>query len=89
MVAKNAKFKDGVYGFIWEQDGTVGEIFTEPLSDKDIQLINRTLNYDYELIVDDEDFLNCFYDGEGDPDDWCLSEKDYYGCQLDKVLELV
>ena len=88
MVAKNAKFKDGVYGFIWEQDGTVGEIFTEPLSDKDIQLIYRVIDEDHELIVDDEDFLNCFYDG-GDVDDWCLSEKDYHGCQLYKVVELV
>jgi hypothetical protein len=87
MVAKNAKFKDGVYGFIWEQDGTVGEIFTEPLSDKDIQLIYKVIDEDHMLIVDDEDFLNCFCDG--DPDDWCLSEKDYYGCQLDKVVELV
>ena len=91
MVAKNAKFKDGVYGFIWEQNGTVGEIFTEPLSDKDIQLINRTLHEDHELITDDEDFINCFYDGscDDDVDEWCLSEEDYHGCQLYKVVELV
>ena len=66
MVAKNAKFKDGVYGFIWEQNGTVGEIFTEPLSDKDIQLIYRVIDEDHELIVDDEDFLNCFCDSNDD-----------------------
>ena len=85
----NVKFKDGVYGFVWEQNGTVGEIFTEPLSDKDIQLIYRVIDEDHMLIADDEDFINCFYDGSDDVDDWCLSEKDYYGCQLDKVMEFV
>lgn len=93
MVAKNAKFKDGVYGFIWEQDGTIGEIFTKPLSDKDIELIDRVIDEDHVLITDDEDFLNCFYDGSCDDDDdldnWCLSEEDYHGCQLYKVVELV
>ena len=38
----NVKLKDGVYGFIWEQ-GTVGEVFTEKLSDKDIMQINKSL----------------------------------------------
>ena len=80
----NVKFKDGVYGFVWEQDGTIGEIFTEPLSDKDIQLIYRTLNDDYMLIVDDEDFMNCFTDGEDN-----IDEDDFYNCTLDKVMEFI
>jgi len=80
----NVKFKDGVYGFVWEQNGTVGEIFTEPLSDKDIQLIYRTLNDDYMLIVDDEDFMNCFTDGDDN-----IDEDDFYNCTLDKVMEFI
>jgi hypothetical protein len=80
----NVKFKDGVYGFVWENDGTIGEIFTEPLSDKDIQLIYRTLNDDYMLIVDDEDFMNCFTDGDDN-----IDEDDFYNCTLDKVMEFV
>ena len=80
----NVKFKDGVYGFVWEQNGTVGEIFTEPLSDKDIQLIYRTLDDDYMLIVDDEDFMNCFTDGDDN-----IDEDDFYNCTLDKVMEFI
>ena len=80
----NVKLKDGVYGFIWES-GDVGEIFTEPLSDKDIKLIYRVLNYDYMLIVDEEDIKDCFL-GSYDDD---MDEDDFYGCGLDKVMELI
>ena len=64
----NVKLKDGVYGFIWES-GDVGEIFTEPLSDKDIKLIYRVLNDNYMLVVDEEDIKDCFlgsYDDDMD-----------------------
>ncbi len=80
----NVKFKDGVYGFVWEQDGTIGEIFTEPLSDKDIQLIYRVIDEDLMLIVDDEDFMNCFTDGDDN-----IDEDDFYNCTLDKVMEFI
>ena len=79
----NVKLKDGVYGFIWES-GDVGEIFTEPLSDKDIKLIYRVLNYDYMLIVDEEDIKDCFTDGDD-----VMDEDDFYSCGLDKVMELI
>ena len=79
----NVKLKDGVYGFIWES-GDVGEIFTEPLSDKDIKLIYRVLNYDYMLVVDEEDIKDCFTDGDD-----VMDEDDFYSCGLDKVMELI
>ena len=79
----NVKLKDGVYGFIWES-GDVGEIFTEPLSDKDIKLIYRVLNYNYMLVVDEEDIKDCFLGSDDDMD-----EDDFYGCGLDKVMELI
>ena len=79
----NVKLKDGIYGFIWES-GDVGEIFTEPLSDKDIKLIYRVLNYDYMLIVDEEDIKDCFTDGDD-----IMDEDDFYSCGLDKVMELI
>ena len=79
----NVKLKDGVYGFIWES-GDVGEIFTEPLSDKDIKLIYRVLNDDYMLVVDEEDIKDCFTDGDD-----VMDEDDFYGCGLDKVMELI
>ena len=79
----NVKLKDGVYGFIWES-GDVGEIFTEPLSDKDIKLIYRVLNDDYMLVVDEEDIKDCFLGSDDDMD-----EDDFYSCGLDKVMELI
>ena len=79
----NVKLKDGVYGFIWES-GDVGEIFTEPLSDKDIKLIYRVLNYDYMLVVDEEDIKDCFTDGDD-----VMDEDDFHSCGLDKVMELI
>ena len=79
----NVKLKDGVYGFIWDS-GDVGEIFTEPLSDKDIKLIYRVLNDDYMLVVDEEDIKDCFLGSDDDMD-----EDDFYGCGLDKVMELI
>ena len=79
----NVKLKDGVYGFIWES-GDVGEIFTEPLSDKDIKLIYRVLNYDYMLVVDEEDIKDCFTDGDD-----VMDEDDFYSCGLEKVMELI
>ena len=79
----NVKLKDGVYGFIWES-GDVGEIFTEPLSDKDIKLIYRVLNYDYMLVVDEEDIKDCFTDGDD-----VMDEDDFYSCGLEKVMEFI
>jgi hypothetical protein len=79
----NVKLKDGVYGFIWES-GDVGEIFTEPLSDKDIKLIYRVLNDDYMLVVDEEDIKDCFTDGYD-----VMDEDDFYGCGLETVMELI
>ena len=80
----NVKLKDGVYGFIWES-GDVGEIFTEPLSDKDIKLIYRVLNDDYMLVVDEEDIKDCFL-GSYDDD---MDEDDFYGCKLETVMEFI
>jgi hypothetical protein len=81
----NVKLKDGVYGFIWEQDGTVGEIFTEKLSDKEIELIWRVIYEDHSLIIDEDDIKDCFMDG-GD----IMDEDDFYeGYRLDKVMEFI
>ena len=79
----NVKFKDGVYGFIWV-NGEIGEVFTEQLSDKEIQLLYRTMHEDHCLVVDEEDFQDCFTDGED-----FIEEDEFYGCGLDKVMELV
>ena len=80
----NVKLKDGVYGFIWEQ-GTVGEVFTEKLSDKDIELIWKVMHEDHSLIIDEDDIKNCFmWGGE------IMDEDDFYdGYRLEKVMELI
>ena len=63
MVAKNAKFKDGVYGFIWEQDGTVGEIeYTLYISETDNSYYNQELIDENGNPVDDEDLLEQIMD---------------------------
>ena len=80
----NVKLNDGVYGFIWEQ-GTVGEVFTEKLSDKDIELIWKVMHEDHSLIIDEDDIKNCFmWGGE------IMDEDDFYdGYRLEKVMELI
>ena len=80
----NVKLKDGVYGFIWEQ-GTVGEVFTEKLSDKDIELIWKVMHEDHSLIIDEDDIKNCFmWGGE------IMDEDDFYdGYRLETVMEFI
>jgi len=79
----NVKLKDGVYGFIWV-DGEIGEVFTEKLLDKEIKLIYRVMHEDHFLVVDEEDIKDCFTDGYD-----VMDEDDFYGCGLDKVMELI
>jgi hypothetical protein len=82
----NVKFKDGVYGFIWNfKYGVVGEVFTEQLSDKETQLLYRTMHEDNYLIIDEDDIKDCFLWGND-----IMDEDEFYnGYKLDKVMELV
>ena len=50
----NIKLKDNVFGFTWNfEDGEVKEVFTEQLTQKEIQLMGRVMGEDICLILDD------------------------------------
>lgn len=52
----NIKLKDNVFGFTWSfEDGDLGEVFTEQLTPKEIQLMGRVMGEDICLILDDTD----------------------------------
>ena len=41
------KLKEGVFGFTWNfETGEVGEVFTEELTSKEVQLIGRVMGDD-------------------------------------------
>lgn len=55
------KFKENVYGFIYDSvDGTVTEVYNEPLTEKEIFLINNVLGEDVCLFTDIEDCNDMF-----------------------------
>jgi hypothetical protein len=52
----NIKLKDNVFGFTWNfEDGEVGEVFTEQLTQNEIQLMCRVIGKDICLILEDAD----------------------------------
>ena len=52
----NVKLKDNVFGFTWNYEtGEVGEVFTEQLTQKEIQLMGRVIGVDICLVLDNED----------------------------------
>ena len=54
-------FKENVYGFVYDSvDGTVTEVYNEPLTEKEIFLINNVLDEDVCLFTDIEDCNDCF-----------------------------
>jgi len=55
------KFKENVYGFVYDSvDGTVTEVYNEPLTEKEIFLINNVLGEDVCLFTDIEDCNDMF-----------------------------
>ena len=82
----NVKFKDGVYGFIW--DSGVTHIFTEELSEKERKMLYDVVDglTDACFVGDDDDIETVITDYE-DVDEVFLTEDSRSG--LDKVLELV
>ena len=77
------KLKNGVTGFTYDSEyGNVQEIFTQPLTEKEIKLIERVLSEDDVLFTDNED-INSMFEFECKED----LEKDVEG--LNEVLEWV
>ena len=79
------KLKDGVFGFTWNfETGEVGEVFTEELTSKEIQLISRVMGDDVTLVIEDHDSalysIEFIFGNEMDQDE--LEEMG-----LDKVME--
>ena len=55
------KLKNGVTGFTYDSCyGNVQEIFTQPLTEKEIKLINKVLSEDDLLFTDNEDINDMF-----------------------------
>lgn len=77
------KLKDGVTGFTYDSCyGNVQEIFTQPLTEKEIKLIERVLSEDDVLFTSDSSLSDMFeFDSKED------LEKDVEG--LNDVLEWV
>jgi hypothetical protein len=77
------KLKNGVTGFTYDSCyGNVQEIFTQPLTEKEIKLIERVLSEDDVLFTSDSSLSDMFeFDSKED------LEKDVEG--LNEVLEWV
>jgi hypothetical protein len=55
------KLKNGVTGFTYDSCyGNVQEIFTQPLTEKEIKLIEKVLSEDDVLFTDNEDINDMF-----------------------------
>ena len=55
------KLKNEVTGFIYDSEyGNVQKIFTEPLTEKEIKLINKVLSEDDVLFTDNSDINSMF-----------------------------
>ena len=77
------KLKNGVTGFTYDSCyGNVQEIFTQPLTENEVKLINKVLSEDDILFTDNEDINSMFeFDCKED------LEKDVEG--LNEVIEWV
>ena len=52
----NIKLKDNVFGFTWNYEtGEVGEVFTEELTSREVQLMGRVMGEDICLVLDSTD----------------------------------
>jgi hypothetical protein len=77
------KLKNRVTGFTYDSEyGNVQEIFNQPLTEKEIKLINKVLSEDDILFTDNED-INSMFEFECKED----LERDVEG--LNEVLEWV
>ena len=57
------KLKERVFGFTWNfETGEVGEVFTEELTSKEVQLIGRVMGDDVSLIIYNSDISLVFGD---------------------------
>ena len=55
------KLKENVFGFTYDSEyGNVQKIFTQPLTEKEIKLINKVLSEDDVLFTDNEDINSMF-----------------------------
>ena len=55
------KLKNGVTGFTYDSEyGNVQKIFNQPLTEKEIKLIEKVLNEDDVLFTDNEDINSMF-----------------------------
>jgi hypothetical protein len=55
------KLKNGVTGFTYDSEyGNVQKIFTQPLTEKEIKLIEKVLSEDDVLFTDNEDINDMF-----------------------------
>lgn len=55
------KLKENVFGFTYDSEyGNVQKIFTQPLTKKEIKLINEVLSEDDVLFTDNEDINSMF-----------------------------
>ena len=77
-----AKLKDGVFGFIYNfESGEIEDIFTEELTNREIELMGRVAGDDICIILENEDVEMIFGDE--------LDEEDIKLMELGKVLEIV
>jgi len=74
----NIKLKDNVFGFTWNYEtGEVEEVFTEQLTQNEIQLMGRVMGKDICLILEDADIELVFSESietQGDLEEMELAE---------------
>tara|TARA_R110000868_G_scaffold62990_1_gene190001 strand:- start:515 stop:754 length:240 start_codon:yes stop_codon:yes gene_type:complete len=76
------RLKEGVFGFTWNYEtGELGEVFTEELSSKEIQLIGRVMGDDVSLVLENRDIEFIFGDE--------VNKEELEEMGLDVVLEFV
>ena len=55
------KLKENVFGFTYDSEyGNVQKIFTQPLTENEIKLVNKVLSEDDVLFTDNEDINSMF-----------------------------
>jgi hypothetical protein len=77
------KLKENVFGFTYDSEyGNVQKIFTQPLTEKEIKLINEVLS-EYDVLFTDNEDINSMFEFDCKED----LESDVEG--LNEVLEWV
>lgn len=77
------KLKDGVFGFTWNfEDGEIGEVFTEQLTPREMELVSKVSGDDVCVILSNEDIVFVF-------DEDIVDQDELVEMGLDGVMELV